>query len=62
MYILAQIDRETKICLAIIRTKENIESDNVVNLEVYDMTILGKKWNGTDWEEVIEQEPEEPTA
>lgn len=62
MYISAQINLETKICYAIVRSREIIESDNAVNLEVYDRSIIGKRWTGSNWEEVPEPTPEEPTA
>ena len=62
MYISAQINKETKICYAVIRSTELIKTDNSIQIESYDISILGKKWNGSSWEEVPLPTPEEPTT
>lgn len=61
-FYYAQINEEN-ICVAVSELSGDMsEYSNLLKIESFDTSLMGKKWNGTDWEEVIEQEPEEPTA
>lgn len=61
MYLYANIHPETKICCAISNTTGPIEAENVILLDPPDPSVMGKRWTGTNWEEVPEPTPEEPT-
>nr|DAL92535.1 MAG TPA: hypothetical protein [Caudoviricetes sp.] len=57
--IYAQIN-EDKICVGISNLSENKKSEDMILLDRFDISLLGKKWNGTSWEDVGEPEPPEP--
>lgn len=49
--IYAQID-DNKICYSVAVLNEEITDDKMIKLDNYDSNLLGKKWNGQDWESV----------
>lgn len=58
--IYAQIN-EKNICIVISDMGEVEVSDkHLIPIEVYDTSLLGKKYNNGVWEEVYKTEPEEP--
>ena len=61
--VYAQINDEN-ICMAVSNLSGEVSADNLIPLEVFDASILGKKWTGDGWEDVPQPEPEpepEPT-
>ena len=56
-YYYAQID-ENNICIAISDLSGKVTADNMLRLETYDTSLLGKKYNNGVWEEVPKPEPE----
>ena len=56
-YYYAQID-ENNICITVSDLSGKITADNMLRLETYDTSLLGKKYNNGVWEEVPQPEPE----
>ncbi len=56
-YYYAQID-ENNICIAVSDLSGKVTADNMLRLETYDTSLLGKKYNNGVWEEVPKPEPE----
>ena len=56
-YFYAQID-ENNICIAVSYLSGKVTADNMLRLETYDTSLLGKKYNNGVWEEVPKPEPE----
>ena len=56
-YYYAQID-ENNICIAVSELSGKVTADNMLRLETYDTSLLGKKYNNGVWEEVPKPEPE----
>ena len=56
-YYYAQID-ENNICIAVSDLSGKVTADNMLRLETYDTSLLGKKDNNGVWEEVPKPEPE----
>ena len=56
-YYYAQID-ENNICIAVSDLSGKVTADNMLRLEIYDTSLLGKKYNNGVWEEVPQPEPE----
>ena len=56
-YYYAQID-ENNICIAVSDLSGKVTADNMLRLEKYDTSLLGKKYNNGVWEEVPQPEPE----
>ena len=56
-YYYAQID-ENNICIAVSDLTGKVTADNMLRLETYDTSLLGKKYNNGVWEEVPQPEPE----
>ena len=56
----AQINDEN-ICIAVSNLSGEVSADNLIPLEVFDATVLGKKWTGDGWEDVPQPEPEPVT-
>lgn len=56
-YYYAQID-ENNICIAVSDLSGKVTADNMIRLETYDTSLLGKKYNAGVWEEVPQPEPE----
>lgn len=60
-YYYAQLS-ETGICVGLSDLSGEVTADNMILLESYDTTILGKKYENGVWVEVSEEEPAtEPT-
>lgn len=61
MYVYAQIN-EDNICIAVSQLSGLVDSPNMIKLNTYDLSILGRKYNNGVWEEVPQSEPKsEPT-
>lgn len=56
-YFYAQID-ENNICIAVSDLSGKVTAGNMLRLETYDTSLLGKKYNNGVWEEVPQPEPE----
>ena len=56
-YFFAQID-ENNICIAVSDLSGKVTAGNMLRLETYDTSLLGKKYNNGVWEEVPKPEPE----
>lgn len=56
--IYAQID-EDKICIGISQLTDVAQANNLVELEEYDMSVLGKKYEDGAWQDVP-QKPAPP--
>ena len=52
----AQID-ENNICAAVSKVKGEIKKDNMIEIDFYDTSLLGKRYSNGIWEEVPEEEP-----
>jgi hypothetical protein len=55
----AQID-QTGICFAVSQLSREVTANNMIAINSYDTTLLGKRWNGTNWEEVPQPDPGPP--
>ena len=55
--IYAQLNEEN-ICIGVSDLSGEVEADNMILLESFDVDILGKKYNNGEWEDV-EQEVKE---
>lgn len=61
MYVYAQIN-ENNMCIAVSQLSGLVDLPNMIKLNSYDLSILGKKYNNGVWEEVPQPEPKpEPT-
>lgn len=61
-YYYAQID-DDGICCGVSQLSGEVEHDNMIRLESYDMSLMGKLWTGTEWvENPNPPEPVEPTT
>lgn len=59
--VYAQIN-EDKICVAISQAGGTISGEDIIELEMFDASILGKKYNNGIWEDVyVEPVEAEPT-
>ena len=56
-YYYAQID-ENNICIAVSDLSGPVTADNMLRLETYDISLLGKKYNNGVWEVMPQPEPE----
>lgn len=54
-YYYAQIN-DSSICYALLQTYAQINANNMISIQSYDVSYLGKQWTGASWEE-----PTEPT-
>lgn len=62
VYYYAQID-DDDICCGVSQLSGIVEHDNMIQLESYDMSLMGKLWTGTEWvENPNPPEPPEPTT
>lgn len=51
-YYYAQLD-ENSICFVVTQNSGDMSQyPNLIRIQSFDDSLLGKKWNGTDWEEV----------
>lgn len=61
-YYYAQID-DDGICCGVSQLSGEVEHDNMIQLESYDMSLMGKLWTGTEWvENPNPPEPVEPVV
>jgi hypothetical protein len=61
-FYYAQINEEN-ICTGVSELAADMSSHkNLIPISSIDSSLLGKKWNSIDWEEVPLPTPEEPTA
>lgn len=61
-FYYAQID-DDGICCGVSQLSGIVEHDNMIQLESYDMSLMGKLWTGTEWiENPNPPEPVEPTT
>lgn len=61
-YYYAQID-DDGICCGVSQLSGIVEHDNMIQLESYDMSLMGKLWTGTEWiENPNPPEPPEPST
>ena len=61
-YYYAQID-DDGICCGVSQLSGIVEHDNMIQLESYDMSLMGKLWTGTEWvENPNPPEPVEPAT
>ena len=60
MFTYAQIDASTGICYCVSHLSGEIDRDNLIALDG-DMNVLGKRWNGSTWEDVQPEPAEELT-
>ena len=61
-FYYAQID-DDGICCGVSQLSGIVEHDNMIQLESYDMGLMGKLWTGTEWvENPNPPEPVEPTT
>ena len=56
-YYYAQID-ESNICIAVSDLSGPVTADNMLRLETYDISLLGKKYNNGVWADMPQPEPE----
>ena len=56
-YYYAQID-ESSICIAVSDLSGPVTAANMLRLETYDISLLGKKYNNGVWEDMPQPEPE----
>lgn len=59
MYVYAQIN-EDNVCIAVSQLSGLVDLPNMIKLDSYDLSVLGKKYNNGIWEEVPKSEVEEP--
>ena len=61
-YYYAQID-DDGICCGVSQLSGEVDYDNMIQLESYDMSLMGKLWTGAEWvENPNPPEPVEPTT
>lgn len=61
-YYYAQID-DDGICCGVSQLSGIVEHDNMIQLESYDMSLMGKLWTGTEWvENPNPPDPPEPST
>lgn len=61
-YYYAQID-DDGICCGVSQLSGEVDYPNMIQLESYDMSLMGKLWTGTEWvENPNPPEPVEPTT
>jgi hypothetical protein len=59
MTYYAQINLQSKACYAVCKLSGPVEGDHLVELDSYDISLLGKFWNGVDWQDLPLDAPEE---
>lgn len=55
----AQIN-ETGICVAVSQLAGKVEQENMIEIDNYDISLLGKRWDGEVWEDVPQPDPGPP--
>ena len=59
--VYAQIN-EDNICVAVSESGIAISGDDIIELDIFDASILGKKYNNGKWEDIhVEPTPTQPT-
>lgn len=62
IYYYAQINADN-VCCGVSQLSGIVEHDNMIQLESYDMSLMGKLWTGTEWvENPNPPEPVEPAT
>ncbi len=56
--IYAQLNEEN-ICVGVSELSGEVEGDNMVLLDNYDISLLGKKYNDGSWKEIEKELPKE---
>lgn len=56
MPFYAQLN-DNNICTSVSSLSDEVDYPNMMEIESYDTTLLGKHWNGTEWEEVPKPQP-----
>ncbi len=63
IYYYAQINPDTKICCGVSQLCGIVERDDMIQLESYDMSLMGKLWTGSEWvDNPNPPQPVEPTT
>lgn len=58
MRFLAELNEE-KICKNLLQTSGEVDMTNMVEIDGFDTSVLGKRWDGENWHEVpVEVETE----
>jgi hypothetical protein len=60
-FYYAQIN-EQNICLAVSELAAEMSESNLISIDTFDTSLLGKMWNGSSWEESPQPESEEQTT
>lgn len=51
---------DRNVCWNILSTPKEIKKSNMILIENNDTSLLGKRWNGRGWEDVVEDPIPEP--
>lgn len=54
--IYAQLD-STNVCIGISQLSGEVQSEDMIKIDSYDTSFLGKKYNNGLWEEVLQNIP-----
>jgi len=63
MKYFAELNEE-KICKNLLQTSGEVDMTNMVEIDSFDISVLGKRWDGENWNEVpveVETEAQETT-
>ncbi|MDD3041089.1 hypothetical protein [Bacteroides sp.] len=52
MFYYAQVDKSS-ICIGVSQLSGVVTADNMILLETYDVSLLGKRYNNGAWGEVV---------
>ena len=61
IYYYAQINTDSKLCCGVSQLCGEKIQDNMIELESYDMSLMGKMWTGTwneetqSWEDIMDK-------
>lgn len=58
IFYYAQVNEE-KICFSVSQLAGEVMREDMIRLEDYDVSLLGKRWDGENWLDVNEEEPEQ---
>lgn len=53
----AQIN-DDNICFAVTELSDVVERPDIIQIDSYDVALLGRRWNGEAWEDVPQPDPE----
>ena len=63
VYYYAQINPDTNICCGVSQLSGIVDKPIMIELDSYDMSVMGKMWSGTEWvENPNPPEPPEPST